>query len=488
MKTRNLVLLNWVVMIISGSQAGTVTSISDSGAGSLRDVLSDAIDHDVIDFAPALDGGTITLSSGSLSITGLTLMLDASALPSGITLSGNHSSRIFTITKNADVTLRSLHIHNGRENAGNGGGVFALSSHLVLDACSIQDCDSAFDGGGLWGNGMVGSIQRCKITGNRAGGYGGGVFLMNVSGTHSFDISNSQISGNLALSGGGIYNLLASPTLSNCSIQGNSASGMRSEQSSNPILRNCIVWGNTMSTGTIASSQLNNTSNSHPDVAYCLIEGASGPSSFNDGSLVVWGKGDLDGSLIANDPGFVGAVAADIAPSSAADLRVFTGSPCLNAGNNDFAGAFLDLAGNARIQSFTINLGAFEGAYESFSHLYPALDPTGDVNGNGIVNFVEYALGIHPSGPSDATALPVVSLKEGSVFLTSSRRSNGIDIDELIETSTSLDPLSWQPMVENIDYLTVSTTTLSPDRPQVVYKILVSERTRFYRQGFSARN
>ncbi|MEI6653535.1 MAG: right-handed parallel beta-helix repeat-containing protein, partial [Verrucomicrobiota bacterium] len=373
MKIKYSVLTYLTAMMISGAHAGSVsvTTNADSGPGSLRDVLMTVANDDVIDFAPALNGATITLISGALDITGLTLTLDASALPSGITLSGNHNSRILTIKKDestnviADVTLKNLHLRYGRAVNGNGGGVSAFQCHLVLDGGSIQDCFSDSDGGGLWGNGVTGSIQRCKIAGNQSGANGGGIFLIGINGTKSLDISSSQISGNVAPFGGGIYNLLANPTLWNCSIQGNSGSGMRSESSSNPVLRNCIVWGNTMSGGTAAASQLNNESDSRPNVANCLIEGAAGAAGFMDGELVVWGSGNLDGTAADNEPGFVGAVSAASAPNSAADLRFFTGSRCWNAGNNAFGGTSQDLAGNARVQDGTIDLGAYEGGYVS---------------------------------------------------------------------------------------------------------------------------
>ena len=485
MKIRYSVLSSLLSMMTSVSHAGTVTTTNDSGTGSLRDVLGTAIDNDAIEFSPLLNGATITLSSGSLNITALKLTLDASALPSGITLSANNSSRIFTITANADVTLRSLHLHNGRAVGGNGGGLFALSSHLVLEACSIKDCVSDFDGGGLWGNGITGSIQRCIISGNQASGFGGGVFLIGINGTKSLDISSSQISGNLAPFGGGIYNLMANPTLSNCSIQGNSGSGMRSEIASHPILRNCIIWGNTMSGGSIAASQLNNTGDSHPDVTYSLIEGASDSGSFRDGNLVTWGVGNLDGGLTANDPGFVHALGGSNAPNPTADLRVFTGSPCLNIGNSDFCTTAKDLAGSQRTQGLTTTLGAFEGAYESFSHLYPALDPEADQNGNGLKNFTEYALGIDPISPVATVDLPILAIKDGKFYLTTTRRSNGIDIVPLLETSTSLDPSSWVPMIQDVDYQADSITTISPDRQQVVIKLLASDPARFFRQGFT---
>jgi hypothetical protein len=46
----------------------TVTTTADSGAGSLRDAITAASDGDTIQFDSALNGQTITLSSGELVI------------------------------------------------------------------------------------------------------------------------------------------------------------------------------------------------------------------------------------------------------------------------------------------------------------------------------------------------------------------------------------------------------------------------------------
>ena len=102
------------------------------------------------------------------------------------------------------------------------------------------------------------------------------------------------------------------------------------------------------------------------------------------------------------------------------------------------------------------------------------------------MNFLEYALGIDPSGPNDSCAQPVISISNGSVFLTSTRRSNGIDIVPLWMTSTSLSPSFWVPMIQGVDYVTESITTLSPGRQQVVFKLLATDSARFYRQGVAA--
>lgn len=476
------------VSLLSSALAGTVTHNADSGAGSLRDVIGAADDGETITFALALNGSTITLTTGPLGITGRKLTLDASALPSGITLSGNDSSRILTIEGNADVTLRSLHLRNGRVSATNGGGIYAFQSHLVLDACSIANCYSKNDGGGLWGNGITGSIQRSAIVGNLSENFGGGIFLMGVN---SFTLLSAQISGNKSPTGGGLYNFVASPTLANCSIQGNSGGGMQSESMlplvSNPVLRNCIVWGNSASGGSLASQQLKNGDNSRPNVDFCLIESATNAASFGDGNLVVWGSKNLNGT--SANPNFIGPVNAANAPNSTADLRVFADSPVLNVGSNDAIRTSLDLARITRVQDITIDLGAYEGGYESFSHLYPTLTPGADQNGNGLSNFLEYALGIDPTGPGDLSSLPTVTTSGGSLVITATQRINGSDIARAWwETSSSLAPLSWQPMIENVHYLPKSTMTLSPGRQQVVITLLTQEPRRFYRQGFSNQN
>ena len=77
----------------------TVTSTADSGAGSLRHAILEANatnTYDGIEFDIALNGQTIVLTSGKLTISDQ-LDIDASALPDGIAVSGNASSRVFDI-------------------------------------------------------------------------------------------------------------------------------------------------------------------------------------------------------------------------------------------------------------------------------------------------------------------------------------------------------------------------------------------------------
>ena len=455
-------------------QAGTVTVVntSDSGTGSLRAAIATATNGDTIDFDPALNGATITLTSGQLSITGLQVAIDASALPAGIKISGNNNSRIFSITGSSNVTLNNLELFNGRVTSttgNNGGGISALNSQLTCINITVRNCVSSGDGGGLYANFTSGSMDRCSFLGNDAFASGGGLTIGGSAAT--IQIQNSVISGNRANAGGGIAHFSNSLSIINCTIQGNSGSGFYYAIQSTPILRNTIVWGNRTGSGTPAAQQIQkgDFQTADANVDYCLVEGAA--STLNN----------LNGS---NNPNFVIPAIPANSPSASADLRVFINSPVLNVGNNGSNATLLDRAGRPRLQGTTIDLGAFEGGYVTFGLLHPSLNPNEDSNGNGTSNFAEYAAGTDPSGPDNPAARPAISQSGDFKFLTTSQRSNALDVLVSWETSTSLDTGSWQPMVWGTNYTVESTSNPSPERQQVVFKLLDSDASRFYRQGF----
>ena len=81
-----------------------VTTTADAGAGSLRQAF--ALDPDTITFAPALSGLTIGLSRTINAASSVGVMVDASTLPGGVTISGQGSVRIFV--NSGILTLRAL--------------------------------------------------------------------------------------------------------------------------------------------------------------------------------------------------------------------------------------------------------------------------------------------------------------------------------------------------------------------------------------------
>jgi predicted outer membrane repeat protein len=181
-----------VMMFIRPVRAAsfTVTNLDNNGPGSLRQAILDANispGDDVIDFSVS---GTITLTSGQLSITGS----DSLTINGGgnITISGNNAGRVFNIPGNTPVTLNDLTITDGNAGAGE-------------------------DGGGIYSEGAL-TISDSTISGNSAGGDGGGIFSQGP-----LTLSGSTLSGNSAVDGGGLYSFAALMTITGSTISGNTA-------------------------------------------------------------------------------------------------------------------------------------------------------------------------------------------------------------------------------------------------------------------------
>src|SRR5262245_47440848 len=194
----------------------TVLNNLDSGAGSLRDTIHSAHSNDTLVFSPSLAGQTITLTSGELTIEkDLDIQGPGASL---LAISGNDTSRVFTIHTAADVTIAGLTITHGRadgngngENSRGGGAILNFGGNLTLrnDVLSYNQAlggeqVSYFDGGAILnikganltvtdstfvGNLVVGEVAgnggaitnyatavivRCNFTGNQARGYDGG--------------------------------------------------------------------------------------------------------------------------------------------------------------------------------------------------------------------------------------------------------------------------------------------------------------------------
>jgi predicted outer membrane repeat protein len=190
----------------------TVTSIKDSGAGSLRAEIAAAHSGDTVVFSPKLDGKTITLTTGELDLTkNLTIRGPGAGQ---LTISGNsanwysdygalrntYASRIFEVAQNATVSLSGLTISNGDGLAG-----YTLGQH-----------PSDYEGGGILNHGTLG-LSGCTVSNNHADHVGGGIYS---DGT--LTVTGCAISGNHAIGGAGILNSGAA-TLVSTTISSNIA-------------------------------------------------------------------------------------------------------------------------------------------------------------------------------------------------------------------------------------------------------------------------
>ncbi len=243
-----------------------VTTVADTGPGSLREAVSSLAAGTTITFAPGLSGQTITLTSGQITLSN-NLTIDASSLPGSITVSGNHSSRVFQVAPGATAGLANLTIQNGAAGAGSGGGIWNQGT-LGLTNVTLTG-SLANQGGGIENDGTL-TLNACTLAGNSSTNYGGGIAnggpltvkdstLSGNSSTASdgggianfaaLALNNSTLSGNTAHAGGGIANYFAGAvTLNNCTLSGNSAGpadgGGINIYLGSAALTNCTLAGN----------------------------------------------------------------------------------------------------------------------------------------------------------------------------------------------------------------------------------------------------
>ena len=197
---RTLACLAFAVAPTFPARAATliVTSFSDTGAGSLRQSIADAVPGDSISFAT---NGIITLSQGELFITKNLNIIGPGA--TNLALNGNSASRVFKVESGVSVTISGLAITNGSVS-----GFDAGSSPGVAGGPAF--------GGGLLNLGQL-QLKNCAIAGNSVHGGNGG------TGSGYFGPTFSGGPGGAA-TGGGIMNS-GTLYLVNCTLWRNTAQG-----------------------------------------------------------------------------------------------------------------------------------------------------------------------------------------------------------------------------------------------------------------------
>ena len=191
-----------------------------------------------------------------------------------------------------------------------GGGLFLPNAAMTIARCKITG-NGASHGGGIYmsdevGTGFSPQVINCLITNNNASTWGSGIFFYGSA--LSPTVMNCTIADNTAGDGVGVYNLLASVTITNSIIYGNSTSNI-----------------------------FNNPAGGTSAATYSCIGLTSG---------VFTGEGNINA-----DPLFVGS----------GDYHLGSGSPCIDTGDPDFTGPpSIDLDGNSRIASSVVDMGAYE--------------------------------------------------------------------------------------------------------------------------------
>jgi uncharacterized repeat protein (TIGR01451 family) len=193
----------------------TVTNNNDSGAGSLRQAISDSSSGDTIDFDSSLNGETITLTSGELLIDkNLTITGPGANL---LAMDGNNASRVFRMEGfQVPITISGLAITHGR--AAFGGGIFNHGASLTVTNSTLSGNEAfSLGGGGIWNETSL-TITNSTLSDNSVRVVN--TFRGGIANFGQLTISNSTLSRNFAPDGGGIWNNYAL-TITNSTLSGN---------------------------------------------------------------------------------------------------------------------------------------------------------------------------------------------------------------------------------------------------------------------------
>ena len=247
-----------------------------------------AISNVTIRHGGGRDGGGISNSGGTLTISGSTISgnsvgndgggiwnRDGTVTITGNTVSGNTAfiSGGGIYNHRGDVSLASSTLGGNTATRGSGGGIYNSSGTLIITSSTLE--------------------------GNTADGSGGGILNLEAALT----ITRSTLGGNTATrgSGGGIHNFPGILTLINATLSGNSADrdggGILNRDSSLTITRSTL-GGNTATTGN--GGGIWNSVNGTMDLANTTV---SGNSASGDGGGIwnIRGTVDLSNTTVSGN-------------------------------------------------------------------------------------------------------------------------------------------------------------------------------------------
>jgi hypothetical protein len=326
----------------------TVNSLDDTNTGSgtsgtLRYCITQANASSGADTINFSVNGTITLTSNLPNITD-SLTINGNGTANTI-INGNHLYRSLNSiqTDGITVTIQNLKATNGL--GGTFGGTLDISSEgglVMLNNVEFTNGHAGY-GGGIRTSHATTIVSNSIIRDNTSDTVSAGIW----SG-HSGNLTlvNTLVTGNSG-PGGGVFNNGTVLNIYNCTVVGNSASnpayaaGVDSNGGTytlyNSILANNTGGGGNCDNGS-ATTDIRNT----------LIE--DGDCNITHG---------VNGNLTGD-------------PALNSNFTLTSASIAVGSGNNSLipSGVTTDLAGNARIQQGTVDMGAYESA---FVGIVPAL-------------------------------------------------------------------------------------------------------------------
>lgn len=316
-------------------------------------------------------GGSITFSvAGTITLTGVEMLISKSltitgpAGAPGITVSGNNASRIFRVTQGATAVSNTVNFSNLTLSGGNGVGSFqsgvggaihsdTFTPPMIMTVTNCTLSDNHAEVGGAIRNGGTLTVTGSTFSGNSGSINAGAI----QNGPNVLTLTNSTFSGNSTTGSGsngigGALRTAGSPTVTNCTFSGNTATlrggAIEIAAGATPNFSNTLVAGNSAPIG--------------PDINGGVTAGGSNLIGKSDGSsgLTNGNNGNKVGSIATPLDPQLGTLANNGGPTQTHAL--LAGSPALNAGGNALipGGVTTDQRGSARMESGTVDIGAFE--------------------------------------------------------------------------------------------------------------------------------
>jgi parallel beta-helix repeat protein len=298
---------------LTAQVAGIVTNCTSfgSGPGTLQAALG--------------GGGTVTFQcSGTIIVPQITISADTKIDATGqtVTLSGNDANRVFLVNKGVKLELIQLTIRNGKVSASYGGGIYNYGTLSVTNTTLLGN--SAGGGGGIYNDRGTVSVTNSTLSGNSASwGQGSGIYgyygTLTVSnstlsantspgsviyqGYGTLTVANSTLSNNNSSPNGVIYVSRVNGTISNCTLVGNTGTGIMVYGDNTIAITNSTLSGNSSNNGTGAVYNGGNLTITNSTVSNNSGGGISNAGTLTITNSTVSGNKNSSGGGIGNGRG-----------------------------------------------------------------------------------------------------------------------------------------------------------------------------------------
>ena len=271
----------------------------------------------------------------------------------------------------------------GNSAGSDGGGMYNSGGSPTFVSCTFTDNSAGFEGGGMYNSASSATFVNCMFTGNSARNEGGGMYNQG----NGLKVANSSptwtncifMANSAKLGGGGMFNTWSiSSRLTNCRFTDNATQGnggaMANDRSS-PTLTNCTLDGNLAANGrALACDSYQQKYPSDIKLVNCILWNGGNEICNNDRSIITISYSDVDGGWpgegnLQADPLFADPNSGDYHlrsqagrwdPTTQSWVLDDITSPCIDAGDPN-----TPIGDEPSPNGLSINMGNYGGTSEA---------------------------------------------------------------------------------------------------------------------------